>query len=261
METWIRLSIFLGILALMLLWEARQPKRVARVSRWHRWRSHLALILTSSVLMRLVAPIGLTGIALWVTDNSWGVFNQFERPLWLAIALGLIALDVVLYWQHRAFHRIPWLWRLHRVHHADPDFDVTTGVRFHPIEMLLSLAIKAATITLLGIPASAVLIFEVTLNACSLFNHGNVQLPPKLESIVRKILITQELHRIHHSSLKRETNSNYGFSVVWWDWLFGSYTDRASAGSDHVDIGLQAYRNEKQNTPYIELIKLPFYKK
>ncbi|NQZ04590.1 sterol desaturase family protein [Idiomarina sp.] len=258
MEAWIRLSVFVAVLALMLVWEAKRPKRSGRVNRWHRWRSHLGLIVTSSVLMRLVVPLGLTGIALWASEHGWGGFNQFELPLWLAVMVSMIALDLVLYWQHRLFHRVPWLWRLHRVHHADPDFDVTTGVRFHPIEMILSLAIKAATILMLGAPAAAVIIFEIILNACSLFNHGNVQLPAKLETGVRKVLITQELHRIHHSSVKRETNSNYGFSVVWWDWLFGSYTDQPHAGSDNVDIGLREFREEQRNTPFWTLLALPF---
>lgn len=258
MEAWIRLGIFVAILALMLTWEAANPKRQQRVSRWRRWRSHLGLIISSSVLMRLVAPLGLTGIALWSTEHQWGLFNQFELPLWLAVILSMVVLDLILYWQHRMFHQVPWLWRLHRVHHADPDFDVTTGVRFHPIEMVLSLGIKALAIVLLGVPAVAILIFEIVLNACSLFNHGNVQLPAKLETVVRRVLITQELHRIHHSSLKAETNSNYGFSVVWWDWLFSSYTDRAAAGSDFVDIGLNEFREEQRNTPFWSLITLPF---
>jgi len=257
-ETTIRLSIFLGVLALMIGWEYYKPKRKPRYSRKQRWPANLGIVAIDTVAVRLLVPAGLIGAAFYAEQAGWGLFNNLDVPSWVAVVVSIIGLDIAIYWQHRAFHRVPLLWRLHRVHHADPDFDVTTGLRFHPFEILLSLGIKAGAVVLLGAPVLAVIIFEVILNACSLFNHGNVALPPKAERWVRKILITQELHRIHHSSLKHETNSNYGFSVSWWDHLFNSFTAKPKAGSDNVDIGLTEYREAKLTTRLWGLLKIPF---
>ncbi|TDP40314.1 sterol desaturase/sphingolipid hydroxylase (fatty acid hydroxylase superfamily) [Idiomarina aquatica] len=258
MEAIIRLTIFLSVLALMVGWEVARPKRQPRYNRWQRWPANLGIVVIDTLVTRLLVPAGVVGAALWAQQQGVGLFNMLQVPAWLAVVASFILLDIAIYWQHRAFHRIPVLWRLHRVHHADPDFDVTTGLRFHPIEIVLSLGIKAAVAVVLGAPVLAIIIFEVVLNACSLFNHGNVALPPKLERAVRKILITQELHRIHHSSVKTETNSNYGFSVSWWDHLFNSYTGQPQAGSDNVDIGLTDYRDASLTTKLWGLLRIPF---
>lgn len=258
MEAIIRLVIFLSVLALMVGWEMAAPKRQPRYNRWQRWPANLGIVVIDTLVVRLLVPAGVVGAALWAQQQGIGLFNTVAAPAWAAVIASFIVLDIAIYWQHRAFHRIPMLWRLHRVHHADPDFDVTTGLRFHPLEILLSLVIKAAVAVAIGAPVVAIIIFEVVLNACSLFNHGNVALPHKLEKVVRKILITQELHRIHHSSLKQETNSNYGFSVSWWDHLFNSYTARPQAGSDNVDIGLEEYRDAALTTKLWGLLRIPF---
>jgi len=258
METIVRLTIFVAVLALMIGWELWRPKRQSRYTRWQRWPANLGIVAIDTLIARLAVPAGVVGAAVWAQQQGVGLFNVVSWPLWLEVVLSFLLFDIAIYWQHRAFHRIPILWRLHRVHHADPDFDVTTGLRFHPLEILLSLGIKAAVAVALGAPILAIIVFEVVLNACSLFNHGNVALPPKWEARVRKVLITQELHRIHHSSVKQETNSNYGFSVSWWDHLFNSYTDQPSAGSDHIDIGLEHYRDGNLTTRLWGLLRIPF---
>lgn len=258
MEAIIRLTVFFLVLAVMLGWELATPKRQPRHTRWQRWPANLGIVAIDTLITRLLVPTGLVGAALWAQQQQLGLFNNVGLPLWLEVVISFVVLDIAIYWQHRAFHRVPLLWRMHRVHHADPDFDVTTGLRFHPFEILLSLAIKAAVAVALGAPVLAIIVFEVILNACSLFNHGNVALPPRIEQWTRKILITQELHRIHHSSLKKETNSNYGFSVSWWDHLFGSYTDKPQAGSDHIDIGLSDYRDARLTTKLWGLLRIPF---
>lgn len=256
-----RLSVFIGVLLIMVLWEILSPKRSPRYSRKQRWPANLAIVAVDTVLLRVIAPLGLTGVALFASDNSWGLFNRLsgvELPFWLIVTASVVVLDIAIYWQHRLFHRVPILWRLHRVHHADPDVDVTTGLRFHPAEIVLSFGIKAAVVLALGAPALAVILFEIILNACSLFNHGNVELPRPMEKVVRKVLITQELHRIHHSVEKEETNSNYGFSVSWWDHLFGSFTANPKAGSNKIDIGLKEYRDSKVTTKLWGLLSIPF---
>ncbi|WP_417685896.1 sterol desaturase family protein [Pseudidiomarina gelatinasegens] len=257
-EATIRLSIFLGVMVAMAAWEIFAPKREPRYSRAKRWPANLGIVVIDSLITRLLLPAGLVSIALYAAQHNWGLLHQVEAPAWLAVVIAVVALDIAIYWQHRLFHRIPILWRIHRMHHADPDFDVTTGLRFHPVEIVLSLGIKAVVVVALGAPALAIIIFEVVLNACSLFNHGNVALPQGIERWTRKVLITQELHRIHHSTVPRETNSNYGFSVSWWDHVFGSYTDKPEAGSDGVDIGLSNYREAKQTTTLWGLMRIPF---
>lgn len=260
-DTLWRLSVFIGTLVIMVLWEYASPKRRGRYQRHQRWPANLAIVVINTLLLRLIAPIGLAGVALWVADNSWGALSHpvfSDMPFWLTVAVSVVILDIAIYWQHRLFHRVPLLWRIHRVHHADPDFDVTTGLRFHPVEIVLSFCIKAVAVMALGAPAAAVILFEIILNACSLFNHGNVALPSPLEKAVRKVLITQELHRIHHSTEKEETNSNYGFSVSWWDHLFHSFTGQSKAGSNNVDIGLKEYRDGRLTTKMAGLLKIPF---
>ncbi|RUO80221.1 sterol desaturase [Idiomarina tyrosinivorans] len=253
-----RFSIFVGITALMLILQWLAPKRQPRISTRKRWQANIGILLVDIVALRLVAPAGLAAVALAADEWQWGLFNNVTLPAWSVWLLGLIALDIGLYWQHRLFHRIPLLWRMHRVHHADKDFDVSTGVRFHPLEIVLSLGWKAVMVLALGVPASVILVFEILLNACSMFNHANYALPARLEALVRKLLITQELHRIHHSSKITETNSNYGFSVSWWDHLFASFTATAEKGSDGVDIGLTNINREQDHASLWGLLTMPF---
>ncbi len=257
-ESAIRLSIFFGVLIVMALWEVASPKRQPRYSRKQRWPSNVGIVVVDTLLARLLVPAGLVSVAWYAQSQNLGLLQWVSWPLWLEVTVAVMVLDVTIYWQHRLFHRVPVLWRLHKVHHTDPDFDVTTGLRFHPIEIILSLVIKGAAVVMIGAPAVAVIIFEVILSACSLFNHGNVALPASVERWVRKLLVTQEMHRIHHSTVRQETNSNYGFSVSWWDFIFRSYTHRAGAGSDGLDIGLTQYRDGKQITRLWELLRMPF---
>src|SRR5204862_1231382 len=195
-----------------------------------RWASSLGLVVLDTVCVRFVYPAGAVGVALLAQERSWGLFNNWAVPAWLSVGLAVVALDFAIYLQHVTFHAVPLLWRLHMVHHADLDFDVTTGVRFHPLEILLSLGIKAGTVVLLGVPALAVLLFEVLLNATSLFNHGNVQLPAWLDRVLRLLVVTPEMHRVHHSTLPHETNSNFGFNLPWWDYLLGTYRAQPARG-------------------------------
>lgn len=257
-EMWWRLGFFLGILIIMMLLEQRYPARQSPIKNKTRWQANFGLVFASSFIARLAVPVGLTAAAIYNQQNGIGLFNIIELPKILVIVLSLVLLDIVIYWQHRLFHRIPVLWRLHRVHHADAHIDASTGLRFHPLEIVLSIWVKYAVVTALGIPAIAILIFEIGLNGLALFNHSNIRLPPAIEKPLRLILMTQILHRIHHSQKVSETNSNYGFSVIWWDKLFGSYKDKASKSDQNLDIGLKQYPDAKQNASFWELLWMPF---
>lgn len=259
-EVYWRLGCFFSILAIMMLLEWQKPARKSPVKTSKRWFSNFAIVIVSSVIARLTIPLGLTAAALYSEQQNIGLFNQFAMPLWLVIIFSLLLLDVLIYWQHRLFHTVPLLWRLHRVHHADPHVDASTGLRFHPFEIILSILVKLAAVILLGIPAIAVLLFEVALNGFALFNHANIRLPEKAERILRLVVITQTLHRIHHSQISNETNSNYGFSVVWWDKIFQSYRKTASKSDNNLDIGLTAFSNPNDNSSLWQLLKVPFKK-
>jgi len=242
-EAAIRLGFFLGGLALMGAWEWLAPRRPLSTSKSRRWRANLGIVLLDTAAVRLLLPITAVGMALLTQQRGWGLLNQFDLPAWLELLIGVLALDCVIYLQHVMFHAVPALWRLHRMHHSDLDFDVTTGVRFHPIEILLSMGIKLAAIVVLGPSALAVLVFEIALNASSLFNHGNVRLPPALDRVLRLVVVTPEMHRVHHSSLPHETNSNFGFSFPWWDRLFGTYRAQPKLGHLGMTIGLDQFRD------------------
>jgi sterol desaturase/sphingolipid hydroxylase (fatty acid hydroxylase superfamily) len=243
-EPAVRLSCFAGVLALMFLWERLAPRRPLTVGRVPRWLSNLGLVGIDSLAARLLVPAGAIDAAVFTGERGWGLLNVTGAPAWVAVPLAVIALDLAIYLQHVLFHAVPLLWRLHMVHHADLDFDTTTGVRFHPVEILLSLGIKVAAVVLLGAPALAVLLFEVLLNATSLFNHGNVRLPPWVDRVLRLVVVTPEMHRVHHSAVPRETNSNFGFNLPWWDYLFGTYRARPAAGHDAMTVGLAQFRKE-----------------
>jgi sterol desaturase/sphingolipid hydroxylase (fatty acid hydroxylase superfamily) len=257
-ESFIRLSCFAGVLLLMAFWEALAPRRPLTVGRPLRWFSNLGLVTLDTLAVRFLVPLGAVGMALLAEERGWGLFNQVSLPGWLAVALAVIALDLVIYAQHVLFHAVPLLWRLHLVHHADLDFDATTGVRFHPVEILLSLGIKVAAVVLLGTPALGVLTFEVLLNATSLFNHGNVRLPSWLDRLLRLVVVTPEMHRVHHSARPRETNSNFGFNLPWWDFLFGTYRAQPAEGHEGMTIGLTQFRDERLVERLPWMLALPF---
>jgi len=199
-----------------------------------------------TALGRIVAPTGAVGFALFAEERGWGLFNLAALPAWLEMLLALFLLDLAIYLQHRLFHHVPVLWRLHRMHHADLDVDVTTGVRFHPIEILLSLGIKFIVIVTLGVPMLAVLIFEIALNATSMFNHGNVRVPPAIERGLRWLVVTPDMHRVHHSILRHETDSNFGFNFPWWDRLFGTYRPEPEGGHKGMTVGLDQFRDAQE---------------
>jgi sterol desaturase/sphingolipid hydroxylase (fatty acid hydroxylase superfamily) len=223
-----------------------------------RWFSNLGLVAIDTLAVRFLAPLGAVGVALWTEDRGWGLFNNVACPTWLAVALSVTTLDLAIYLQHVTFHAVPPLWRLHMVHHADLDFDTTTGVRFHPVEILLSLGYKAVVVVLLGAPPLAVLAFEVLLSGTSLFNHGNVRLPSAIDRALRLVLVTPEMHRVHHSAVPRETNSNFGFSLPWWDYLFGTYRAQPAGGHEGMTIGLAQPRDERRVERLHWLLLLPF---
>ena len=243
-EPAIRLGCFGLVLAAMVLWEFAGPRRKPVFSRALRWTGNLGITLFNTVLMRLMFPAAAVGAAAYGAAEGWGIFNNIALPAWpsLVLVLTVIILDLVIYLQHRVFHAIPALWRLHRMHHADLDFDTTTGVRFHPAEILLSFAIKIGAIWALGAAPAAVILFEVILNSASLFNHGNVRLPTALDRWLRLIVVTPDMHRVHHSIVRAETDSNFGFSLPWWDRLFGTYRAQPEAGHDGMTIGLPVFR-------------------
>jgi len=245
-ETIIRLAFFLGVLGLIAAWEALAPRRRRALGRWTRWPSNLAITALNAALIRLAVPVTATGFALLCEQRGWGLLNALDLPRWLAIALGVLALDLVIYLQHVLFHAVPALWRLHRMHHADLDIDVTTGGRFHPVEIVASLAIKLAAIAALGAPMEAVLAFEILLNATSMFNHGNIRLPSGLDRVLRWIVVTPDMHRVHHSIVPRETNSNFGFNMPWWDRLFGTYRAQPEAGHEAITIGISQFRSPRE---------------
>jgi sterol desaturase/sphingolipid hydroxylase (fatty acid hydroxylase superfamily) len=245
-EPFIRLGAFLGVFAAMALWEVLAPRRVRSVSRWVRWPSNLAVTAINTALVRVLFPTAAVGLALVGEQRGWGLLNALALPHWAKIAAAVVVLDLVIYLQHVMFHAVPALWRLHRMHHADLDIDVTTGARFHPVEIVLSMLIKLATVAALGAPALAVLIFEVLLNATAMFNHSNVRMPVALDGALRWLVVTPDMHRVHHSIVPRETNSNFGFNAPWWDRLFGTYRAQPEAGHDGMTIGIAQFREKRE---------------
>ena len=245
-EPWIRLGAFASVFAAMALWETLAPRRRQAVGRLGRWPGNLGVVVIDALLVRLIFPTAAVGVALVAQVGGWGLLPVLDVPSWLAIVIAVIALDLAIYLQHVLFHAVPVLWRLHRMHHADLEIDVTTGARFHPIEILLSMAIKLGVVAALGAPAVAVLIFEVLLNASSMFNHGNVRLPQRLDRVVRWLVVTPDMHRVHHSILPRETNSNFGFNLPWWDRLFGTYRAQPHAGHEGMTIGIEQFRDPRE---------------
>ena len=245
-EPFVRFTAFSAVLAAMAMWELAAPRRKQELGRQARWPGNLGIVFLDTLLVRLIFPMGAMGVALLAEARGWGLFNAFGIPTWVAVPAGVILLDLAIYLQHVLFHAVPVLWRLHRMHHADLEFDVTTGVRFHPVEILLSMVIKLGVVAALGAPALAVLTFEVLLNATSMFSHGNVSLPAGLDRVLRWIVVTPEMHRVHHSIKAHETNSNFGFNLPWWDQLFGTYRDQPEAGHLGMTIGIAQFRDSAE---------------
>lgn len=244
-EPLIRMTLFLGILGVMAIWEVAVPRRRREIPRLIRWTNNFGVVVLDTVLVRLAFPIVAVGMAILAAERGWGLFNVFEIPFWLAFILSVLALDLAIYLQHVMFHAVPTLWRLHRMHHADLEFDVSTGLRFHPIEILLSMGIKLAVVTVLGPPAVAVLVFEVLLNATSMFNHANIHIPERIDRVLRLFVVTPDMHRVHHSILPSETNSNFGFNLPWWDRLLGTYRPQPSKGHGGMTIGIEQFRTPR----------------
>jgi sterol desaturase/sphingolipid hydroxylase (fatty acid hydroxylase superfamily) len=257
-EPAIRLSLFFGVFAVVGLWETLAPRRALTLSRALRWSGNLGLVVLNTVLLRLLFPLAAVGVAAFGTAHGWGLLNHFQVPSWVAVPLVVIAMDFVIWLQHVMVHAVPVLWRLHRVHHADLDCDLTTGARFHPIEIGLSMLIKCATVTVLGAPVLAVLIFEVLLNAAAMFNHANLRLPATLDRVLRWFIVTPDMHRVHHSVEVDETNANFGFNLPWWDRLFGTYRDQPRAGHTAMTIGIHGHTDPHEVARLPGLLWLPF---
>jgi len=245
-EPIVRLAAFSLVLTAVVVWEAGAPRRSRSHARIKRWPSNFAIVALNTGLLRILLPSGSVGLALLAEHRGWGLLHTVRIPAWAVVLISVVALDLAVYLQHVMFHAVPTLWRVHRMHHSDLDFDVTTGARFHPIEIILSMVIKLVVIAALGASAVGVLIFEVLLNATSMFNHGHVQISPELDRYLRWFLVTPDMHRVHHSILVAETNSNFGFNVPWWDWLLGTYRDQPAAGHEAMTIGIEQFRDARE---------------
>ena len=258
-EPALRLSLFLAVLAAMAAWEALAPRRARELPRRSRWPANLGIVVLNTVVVRLLFPAAAVGVAIAAEAHGWGLFHQPSVATWAAIAAGVVLLDLAIYLQHVMFHAVPALWRLHRMHHADLDIDFTTGARFHPIEIALSMLIKFAVIAALGVPAVAVVLFEALLNATSMFNHGNVRIPLSIEPALRWLVVTPDMHRVHHSLERDETNSNFGFNLSLWDRLFGTYLAQPRAGHDSMTIGIPDFREAADCAGLVGMLAMPFH--
>ena len=255
-----RLGAFLTVFAAMVIWEWLSPKRRQHIPKLFRWSNNLAMLAIDAHCIRLVFPMVAFGAAIYAQHHTIGLFNLVSLPAIITFVISVLLLDLAIYLQHVMFHKVPLLWRLHRMHHADLEFDLTTGVRFHPLEIMLSMAIKIGLVLMLGVPAVAILFFEILLNATALFNHSNVHLQGKLDRLLRLAIVTPDMHRVHHSIVPRETNSNYGFNVPWWDRLFGTYRDQPEAGHQGMIIGIEQFRSPRDlrlDQMLIQPIKTP----
>ena len=245
-EPHIRLALFGSVFVTLAAWELVVPRREQAMGRGWRWPNNLGVVAVDTLLVRILFPTTAVGLALLAESRGFGLFNVVALPTWVSFVASVVILDLAIYLQHVLFHAVPALWRLHRMHHADLEFDVTTGLRFHPIEILLSMVIKLAVVAALGAPAVSVLIFEVLLNATSMFNHSNVRIPPGLDRVLRWLVVTPDMHRVHHSILVRETNRIFGFNLPWWDRLFGTYWAQPAAGHEAMTIGIEQFRDPRE---------------
>ncbi|WP_407644867.1 sterol desaturase family protein [Candidatus Thiothrix anitrata] len=244
-EPVIRMAMMLGVLAIMATWEWVAPRRALSVNKAYRWSNNFGVIALGTLLTRLVVPAGAVGLAVFVESQGWGLLQVVNLPLWLTVLIAIVVLDFTIWAQHVMFHAIPTLWRLHRMHHADLDIDVTTGLRFHPLEILLSFGIKATVIVALGVPAVAVLLFEIILSSLAMFNHSNVRMPLAVDRVLRLLIVTPDFHRVHHSWYPHETNSNFGFNLSIWDRMMGTYRAQPDDGHDGMTIGINQFRDPK----------------
>ncbi|AEB28228.1 sterol desaturase family protein [Francisella hispaniensis] len=256
-----RLGFFLLILFIVSLWELLAPVREQKISKQTRWINNLLLAFLNTLLLRLIFPTVAVGVAVFCQYYNLGLLNVVAIPMWLKILIAFLALDFTIYLQHVLFHYLPLLWRFHKIHHIDLDYDVTTGLRFHPVEIVLSMMIKFMAVFLVGAPVLAVIIFEIVLNGTSLFNHGNIRLPRYFDKFLRLFMVTPDTHRVHHSTILKETNSNFGFNLIWWDKLMGTYLAQPKKGHIDMDIGLSEYTDPKQTQNLISMLKIPFSKK
>jgi len=256
-EAVVRMAFFVGIFALVGVAEILVPRRPLTTSKARRWFANIGIVFINTFLLRMLFPVTAVGMAVWVQQEGWGLFNYSKLPYWLEVALAVVMLDFVIYLQHVMFHAIPSLWRLHMMHHADMDFDVTTGTRFHPVEIFISMMIKVTAIAVLGAPALAVILFEILLNGAAMFNHGNFFLPLGTDRLLRLLVVTPDMHRVHHSVFPSETNSNFGFNLPWWDRLMGTYRAQPSRGHADMTIGLNQFRDPSRLS-LGHLLLLPF---
>lgn len=240
----LRLGVFLAILTIMVLAESLWPRRALNLARPRRWGTNFLILIIDTLAIRLLFPVLAAGTAIWASANGYGLLNWLSLPIWANMIIALIALDCLIYWQHVASHKIPLLWAMHKVHHADRDIDASTALRFHPLEIALSMLFKIACVIALGAPAAAVILFEIFLNGCAIFNHANTALPQKLDTYLRRLIVTPDMHRVHHSTIERETNSNYGFCLSIWDRLFSSYTAQPQHGHEGMSIGLSEHQTQ-----------------
>ncbi len=256
-EPLIRLACFLGMFVALALSELVAPRRPLTTSKSARWFANIGIVIINTAALRLLFPVAAVGVAVIANQKNWGLFNNVAVPYWVAVVLSVVVLDFVIYLQHVMFHAVPIFWRLHMMHHADLDFDFTTGSRFHTIEIVLSMLIKIAAVALIGAPAVGVIIFEVLLNATSMFNHGNIFIPVAVDRVLRLITVTPDMHRVHHSIFPFETNSNFGFNFPWWDRLMGTYRDQPRLGHEGMTIGLNQFRDPSRLT-LMHILALPF---
>ncbi len=245
-EQGIRLAMFVLVFAAMAGWEVWAPRRALQQSKALRWSNNAGLMVINTLIVRALLPLVPVSVAAFAEAHGMGLLHLFPLSYPLAVVLSILFIDLAIYLQHLMLHAVPMLWRVHRVHHADLDFDVTTGARFHPIEIALSMLIKSAVVLVLGPPALAVLVFEILLNATSMFNHGNVRLPAAIDRVARWLVVTPDMHRVHHSIVARETNSNFGFNLPWWDRLFGTYRSQPEAGHERKTIGIEQFRSPRE---------------
>jgi len=257
-EAVLRLGCFAAVFVVMCLWEIVSPRRPLSVPKLQRWTHNIGLLFLNSLVLRVLFPAAAVGIAYTAAESGWGLFNRVDLPYWLEVLVAVLLLDLAIYLQHMLMHRVPLLWRLHRVHHADLDIDMTTGSRFHTLEIIVSMLIKWAVIFLLGPALLAVLIFETLLNGMAVFNHANVRLPGTIDRLLRLLLITPDVHRVHHSILRHETNSNFGFNLSIWDRAFGTYIDQPEKGHSAMTIGIPEFRDPEQVDRLPGMLKLPF---
>ncbi len=243
-EAWFRLGAFAVVLGLMLLWEALNPRRTPLLG-WNRRLNNLALVSLDVLAVRFLIPIATVTVAEISMARGWGLFNIVDAGFWPSFVLSFLLMDLVIYGQHVITHKIPLLWRIHRLHHTDLDFDVTTALRFHPFEIILSMFVKFFFIALFGAPVVAVIVFEIILNISSMFNHSNIRIPANIDRLLRFFIVTPDMHRVHHSVIKVETNSNYGFNIPWWDYIFSTYRAQPSAGHTKMKIGLNEFQGDK----------------